>query len=85
MKRYKPKYGIRISLKNFGFVNNIKVVPLYAVFCIKQYRIKLLKRFASEMIDELINTANNKWLEMPIEDVTDSILNYFEGLPTITI
>ena len=35
MKRYKPKYGIRISSKNFGFENNIKSVPLYAVFCIK--------------------------------------------------
>ena len=31
---YKPKYGIRISSKNFGFKNNIKSVPLYAVFCI---------------------------------------------------
>lgn len=31
---YKPIYSIRISMKNFGFVNNIKSVPLYAVFCI---------------------------------------------------
>ena len=30
-----PKYAIRISSKNFGFENNIKSVPLYAVFCIK--------------------------------------------------
>ena len=35
MKKYEPKYGIRISSKNFGFENNIKSVPLYAVFCIK--------------------------------------------------
>ena len=34
MKEYEPKYGIRISSKNFGFQNNIKSVPLYAVFCI---------------------------------------------------
>ncbi len=34
MKEYKPKYGIRISPKNFGFKNNIKSVPLYAAFCI---------------------------------------------------
>ena len=33
--KYKPKYSIRISQKNFGFDNNIKSVPLYAVFCIK--------------------------------------------------
>lgn len=35
MKRYAPKYAIRISTKNFGYANNIKSVPLYAVFCIK--------------------------------------------------
>ena len=34
MKKYNPKYSIRISEKNFGFENNIKSVPLYAVFCI---------------------------------------------------
>lgn len=32
--KYKPTYSIRISAKNFGFENNIKSVPLYAVFCI---------------------------------------------------
>jgi predicted AAA+ superfamily ATPase len=35
IKRYEPTYSIRISSKNFGFENNIKSVPLYAVFCIK--------------------------------------------------
>lgn len=34
MEKYNPKYGIRISEKNFGFEDNIKSVPLYAVFCI---------------------------------------------------
>lgn len=34
VEKYKPKYAIRISEKNFGFENNIKSVPLYAVFCI---------------------------------------------------
>jgi Predicted ATPase (AAA+ superfamily) len=34
VERYKPKYSIRISAKNFGFENNIKSVPLYATFCI---------------------------------------------------
>ena len=33
-KTYNPKYAIRIFEKNFGFENNIKFVPLYAVFCI---------------------------------------------------
>ncbi len=34
MEKYKPAYAIRISARNFGFKNNIKSVPLYAVFCI---------------------------------------------------
>lgn len=35
--KFKPKYSIRISSKNFGFDkrNNIKSIPLYAVFLIK--------------------------------------------------
>ena len=32
-----------------------------------------------------INTANNNWLEMPIEEVTESILNYFNGLVKIVL
>lgn len=36
VSKYKPNYSIRISSKNFGFDNNIKSVPLYAVFCIKE-------------------------------------------------
>ena len=36
IEEYKPKYAIRISGKNFGFQNNIKSVPLYAVFCITE-------------------------------------------------
>ena len=35
MLQEKVDLGIRISTKNFGFENNIKSVPLYAVFCIK--------------------------------------------------
>lgn len=35
MNRYKPKYAIRISTKNFGFTNSIKSIPLYAAFLIK--------------------------------------------------
>ena len=34
MKTYNTQYAIRVSEKNFGFENNIKSVPLYAVFCI---------------------------------------------------
>lgn len=33
-KKYTPEYAIRLSTKNFGFENNIKSIPLYAIFCI---------------------------------------------------
>ena len=36
IKKYDPKYAIRISSKNFGLENNIKSVPLYTVFCINE-------------------------------------------------
>lgn len=31
IKKYNPVYSIRISSKNFGFSNNIKSIPLYAI------------------------------------------------------
>lgn len=34
VRLFKPEYSIRISEKNFGFENNIKSIPLYAVFCL---------------------------------------------------
>ncbi len=38
MEKFKPAYGIRLSTKNFGFENNIKSIPLYAVFCLKNMK-----------------------------------------------
>ena len=35
VKKYNPKYSIRVSGKNFGFENGIKSVPLYAAYLIK--------------------------------------------------
>ena len=35
VNQYKSRYAIRISAKNFGFENQIKSVPLYAVWCIQ--------------------------------------------------
>jgi predicted AAA+ superfamily ATPase len=32
---YKPIYSIRVSAKNFGFENNIKSIPLYAIGCLR--------------------------------------------------
>ena len=37
-EKYKPKYMIRISTRNFGYdkINNLKSIPLYAAFCIEK-------------------------------------------------
>ena len=35
IEKYNPVYCIRLSTKNFGIINGIKSIPLYAVFCIK--------------------------------------------------
>ncbi len=34
MDKYKPEYAIKLSVKNFGFKDGKKTVPLYAAFCI---------------------------------------------------
>ena len=41
MKEYNPRYGIRLSTKNFGFKNNIKSIPLYAAFCLTKKSLDL--------------------------------------------
>ncbi|MDR1973846.1 MAG: ATP-binding protein [Bacteroidales bacterium] len=35
VKRFNCPYSIKISQKNFGFENNIRSVPFYALFCLK--------------------------------------------------
>ncbi len=35
-QKYAPQYAIRVSSKNFGFENNIKSIPLYALFCLNK-------------------------------------------------
>jgi hypothetical protein len=37
VKKYKSPYAIRISQKHFGFENNIKSIPFYALFCLENY------------------------------------------------
>ena len=34
-KMYKPELMIKISAKNFGLKDNLKTIPLYATFCLK--------------------------------------------------
>jgi len=31
---YKPAYAVKLSMKNFGFEDGLKIVPLYAAFCL---------------------------------------------------
>jgi predicted AAA+ superfamily ATPase len=31
---FKPAYAVKLSMKNFGFENGKKTIPLYAVFCL---------------------------------------------------
>lgn len=40
MEKFKPRYAIRISMKNFGYENNIKSIPLYAAFCLEKLKQK---------------------------------------------
>lgn len=37
--KFNPLLMIRISAKNFGMVGNLKSIPLYAVFCLKDLNI----------------------------------------------
>lgn len=37
INKYNPKYAIRLSMKNFGFENNIYSIPLYASFLITNH------------------------------------------------
>ena len=34
MRKYRPEYAVKVSTNNFGYENNIKTIPLYAVFCL---------------------------------------------------
>ncbi len=33
--QFQPPYALRVSTRNFGYANNIKSVPLYALFCLQ--------------------------------------------------
>lgn len=35
IRLFKPPFSIRLSMRNFGFENGIRSVPLYATFCIE--------------------------------------------------
>ena len=37
-EKYKPTLIIKISAKNFGKKDNLKIIPLYATFCLKKLK-----------------------------------------------
>ena len=56
----------------------------------REYTIEEISKRLSSILNNSrfktrINTANNNWLDMPIEDVIESILDYFESLEKISI
>ena len=45
---------------------------------------RLTSIFNNSRFQSRINTANNNWLQIPIKDVIDSVLDYFDGLIKVT-
>ena len=81
----KNKYSISSKLDNG--------VHRYIIFKdenMKEHTIEDISKRLSSILNNSrfqsrINTANNNWLEVPIDDVTESILNYFEGLTVVSL
>lgn len=51
---------------------------------LKDIHIRLANILTNRRFQSRINTANNNWLEIPIKDVIDNVLEYFEGLVKVT-
>ena len=50
---------------------------------LKDIHIRLTNILNNNRFQSRINTANNNWLEIPIKDVIDNVLEYFENIATI--
>ncbi len=51
---------------------------------LKDIHIRLRNILNNNRFRSRINTANNNWLEIPIEDVINNVLDYFDGLVKVT-
>ena len=51
---------------------------------LKDIHIRLTNILNNKRFQSRINTANNNWLEIPIKDVIDNVLDYFDGLVKVT-
>lgn len=51
---------------------------------LKDIHIRLTNILNNNRFQSRINTANNNWLEIPVKDVIDNVLDYFNGLVKVT-
>lgn len=51
---------------------------------LKDIHIRLTNILNNNRFQSRINTANNNWLEIPIKDVIDNVLDYFGDLTMVT-
>ena len=51
---------------------------------LKDIHIRLTNILNNRRFQSRINTANNNWLEIPIKNVIDNVLEYFDGLVKVT-
>lgn len=51
---------------------------------LKDIHIRLTNILNNNRFQLRINTANNNWLEIPIKDVINSVLDYFDNLIKVT-
>ena len=51
---------------------------------LKDIHIRLTNILNNKRFQSRINTANNNWLEIPIKDVINNVLGYFDGLVKVT-
>lgn len=51
---------------------------------LKDIHIRLTNILNNNRFQSRINTANNNWLEIPIKDVIENVLTYFDGLVKVT-
>ena len=52
---------------------------------LKNIHIRLTNILNNNRFSSRINTENNNWLEIPIKDVIDNVLGYFDDLAKITV
>ena len=50
---------------------------------LKDIHIRLVNVLNNNRFQSRINTANNNWLEIPIKDVIDNVLEYFENIAVV--